>query len=202
MESTGLFKTITKPSEGIFKDKGSRFLSFVYPVTTESQIKEILSSTRKLHHSARHCCYAWRLGPEMNIFRFNDDGEPSGTAGRPMFGQIQSRELTDILVIVVRYFGGILLGTSGLLNAYKQASIDALDKAEVVEKVVKDQIELSFEYNVMKDFMNLVKELQLEIIKQDYNLNCSATILVNRSVSEIVLKRLNKIETLKASIIN
>jgi uncharacterized YigZ family protein len=201
MKNTGIFKTVANPSTGIFKDKGSKFLSFVFPVSTEQEIKEILVKIKKMHHGARHYCYAWLLGPEMENFRINDDGEPSGTAGRPIFGQIQSRDLTNILIIVVRYFGGILLGTSGLLNAYKQATIDALNKSEITEKFIEDLIEVYFDYQVMNEFMSIVKEMQLEIIRSDFNLNCSVTIAVRRSLSENILENLKKIDNLKASII-
>lgn len=199
MKNPGIFKTVANPSTGIFKDKGSKFISFVFPVSTEQEIKDILAKIRKMHHGARHCCYAWRLGFEMEVFRFNDDGEPAGTAGRPIFGQIQSRELTNILIVVVRYFGGILLGTSGLMNAYKQAATDALNKSEIKQKVIEDLIEVSFEYKVMNEFMNLIKEMRLEIIRSDFNLICSATIAVRRSLSEEFLQKLKKIDNLKAS---
>jgi len=197
----GTYKTVGNPCEGIFKDKGSRFIAYVHPVSNEQQIKEIVSKIKKEHHSARHHCYAWRLGPELEDFRLNDDGEPSGTAGRPIFGQIQSRELTNILVVVVRYFGGILLGTSGLANAYKQAASDALNQAVIVEKVVEDLIEVKFEYVAMNEFMHVVKEMQLEQVRSDFNLQCSATIAVRKSLSGTLMEKLKHIEKLQASII-
>ncbi len=201
MKNADIFKTVISPCTGIFQDKGSKFLSFIFPVSTEEEIKDILIKIRKDHHRARHCCFAWRLGPEMERFRYNDDGEPNGTAGRPIFGQIQSKELTNILIVVVRYFGGILLGTSGLINAYKQATVDALNKVKIIEKVVEDLIEVSFDYKVMNEFMSIVKELRLEIIRSDFNLNCLATVAVNRSLSRDVLNKLRRIDNLKASII-
>jgi uncharacterized YigZ family protein len=201
MNNTGTYRTVKNPTTGIFKDKGSKFLSFVFPVTSEEEIKGILVNIKKKHHGARHCCYAWRLGPEMDNYRFNDDGEPSGTAGRPIMGQIQSKELTYILIVVVRYFGGVLLGTGGLSNAYKQSAIHALDQAEIIEKAVEDLIEVSFDYNAMNEFMAVVKEMQLEIRKSDFNTNCSATISVSRSSSQIALGKLRRIDKLKASII-
>jgi uncharacterized YigZ family protein len=197
----GTYKTVGNPCEGIFKDKGSRFMSYVYPVSNEHQIKGIVSKIKKEHHSARHHCFAWRLGPELEDFRLNDDGEPTGTAGRPIFGQIQSRELTNILVVVVRYFGGILLGTSGLANAYKQAALDALNQAVIVEKVVEDLIEVKFEYVAMNEFMHVVKEMQLEQVRSDFNLQCSATIAVRKSLSRTLMEKLKHIEKLQASII-
>lgn len=201
MNSSGIFHTVNNACNGIFKDKGSKFLAYVYPVSNEQEIKEILAKLRKEHHSARHHCYAWRLGPEMIDFRINDDGEPSGTAGRPIFGQIQSRELTNILVVVVRYFGGILLGTSGLINAYKQAAIDVLNNAIIIEKVVTDLIEVNFDYSAMNEFMHIIKEMQLEQVRSDFNLNCSATIAVKKSLSGTVLEKFMHVDNLKASIV-
>ncbi|MDP2112754.1 MAG: YigZ family protein, partial [Bacteroidota bacterium] len=130
MEDT--YKTIEKPSEGLFKDKGSKFISFAFPVNSEDEIKDIVQSIKKEHHSARHHCYAWRLGADHLHFRANDDGEPSSTAGKPILGQIQSFDLTNILIVVVRYFGGTLLGVSGLINAYRSAALDAINQAEIV----------------------------------------------------------------------
>lgn len=201
MEISDTYKTVSNPCNGIFKEKGSRFLAFVYPVSNEQEVKEILLKIRKEHHGARHNCFAWRIGPEMELFRLNDDGEPSGTAGRPIFGQIQLNELTDILIIVVRYFGGILLGTSGLINAYKQAAADALCKAVIIEKVVEDLIEVSFDYSAMNDFMHVIKEMHLEQVHTDFNLNCYATISVRKTLSETVMEKLEQIDKLKASII-
>ena len=195
------FKTVENPCDGIFKDKGSRFIAYIYPVTSEQQIKDIVSKIKKEHHSARHHCYAWRLSPEMDDFRINDDGEPSGTAGRPIFGQIQSRDLTNILIIVVRYFGGILLGTSGLANAYKQAASDAFNRAVIVEKVVEDIIEVKFEYVAMNEFMHIVKEMQLEQVHSDFNLQCSATIAVRKTLSGTLMEKLKHIDKLQASVV-
>jgi uncharacterized YigZ family protein len=133
---TDSYKTIKKESQGYFKDKGSKFLAFAFPVKSEEEIKEILTRLRKEHHSARHHCYAWRLGSEEITFRANDDGEPSSTAGKPILGQLLSFEVTNILIIVVRYFGGTLLGVSGLINAYKNAAADSLNNAEIIEKII------------------------------------------------------------------
>lgn len=201
MNNAGTFKTVVSPCNGIFKEKGSRFISYVFPVSNEQEIREIIAKIKKEHHSARHHCYAWRLGAEMELFRLNDDGEPSGTAGKPIFGQIQSQELTNILIIVVRYFGGILLGTSGLINAYKMATKDALDQAVIAERVVEDLIEVKFDYSAMNDFMHVINELQLEQVQSDFDLNCSATIAVRKSLSETVLNKLKNIDKLSATII-
>jgi len=201
MKNAGTFKTVISPCNAIFKEKGSRFLAYVYPVSNEQEIREIIAKIKKEHHSARHHCYAWRLGAEMENFRLNDDGEPSGTAGKPIFGQIQSQELTNILIVIVRYFGGILLGTSGLINAYKLAAKDALDQAVIAERVVEDLIEVKFDYSAMNDFMHVIKELQLEQVQSDFDLNCSATIAVRKSLSETVLNKLKNIDKLSATII-
>ena len=149
MEDT--YKTIEKPSEGLFKDKGSKFISLAFPVNSEEEIKEIVQSIKKEHHSARHHCYAWRLGADQLHFRANDDGEPSSTAGKPILGQIQSFDLTNILIVVVRYFGGTLLGVSGLINAYRSAALDAINQAEIVEKLVEKWLLVDFDYGAMNE---------------------------------------------------
>lgn len=166
------YQTITRPSEGMFKDKGSRFLSFAYPVKNEDEIKLILAKIRKEHFSARHCCFAWSLGIGNNSFRVNDDGEPSGTAGRPIYGQIQSHRLTNILLVVVRYFGGTLLGVSGLIQAYRKAADNAISNAQVVTKSVEHLMEVHFEFLATNDLMSLIKEEQLEIIDSRLDLEC------------------------------
>jgi len=159
MEDT--YRTISKPSEGIFKDKGSKFISFAFPVISEDEIREIIHSIKKEHHSARHHCYAWRLGHEKLLFRANDDGEPSSTAGKPILGQIQSHDLTNILIVVVRYFGGILLGTNGLINAYRNAATDAVNQAEIVERVVEKELLIEYGYKGMNEVMKVFKDEKL-----------------------------------------
>ena len=201
MEYTDTYKTIGTPSEGLYKEKGSKFIAYAFPVSNEIQIKEITARLKKEHHSARHHCFAWRLGPDQQLFRMNDDGEPSGTAGRPIFGQIQQRELTDILVVVVRYFGGILLGTSGLTNAYKQAASDALTNAATVEKIVETVIEVNFDYMAMNEFMTLLKEFQLEMQESHFDLSCQAKILVRKQLAAIIMEKLGNIDKLRASAI-
>lgn len=201
MEYTDTYKTIGAPAEGLYKEKGSRFIAYAFPVSNEQHIKEITTRIKKEHHSARHHCFAWRIGSDHQLFRVNDDGEPSGTAGRPIFGQIQQHELTDILVVVVRYFGGILLGTSGLINAYKQAASDVLTKAGSVEKIIENTIEVKFEYLAMNDFMTLLKEFQLEMQESHFDLTCQAIILVRKQLTEIVMEKLGKIDLLNASLI-
>lgn len=201
MDYTDTYKTIGMPSEGLYKEKGSKFIAYSFPVTSELQIKEITARLKKEHHSARHHCFAWRLGSDLKLFRVNDDGEPSGTAGRPIFGQIQQHELTDILVVVVRYFGGILLGTSGLTSAYKQAALEAIHNAVIVEKIIETTIEVNFDYLAMNDFMLVLKEFQLEMKESRFDLTCEAKILVRKQLTSAVLEKLEKIDKLNASII-
>ena len=202
MENSDTYKTIVAQSGGLYKEKGSRFIAYAFPVSNEQQIKEIVVKLRKEHHSARHHCYAWRIGSELELFRINDDGEPSGTAGRPILGQIKQNELTDILVVVVRYFGGILLGTSGLTNAYKQAAANVLTNAIIVEKIVESTIEVNFDYLVMNDFMTVLKEFQLEMKESNFDLICKVKILARKQITNIVMEKLGKINNLNASLIN
>ena len=201
MEYTDIYKTIGAPTEGIYKEKGSKFIAYAFPVSNEQQIKEITARLKKEHHSARHHCFAWRLGSDLKLFRVNDDGEPSGTAGRPIFGQIQQHELTDLLVVVVRYFGGILLGTSGLTNAYKHATADVLANAFIVEKVVETAIEVNFDYLAMNDFMMVLKEFQIEMKESHFDLTCKTKILVRKQLIAKVMEKLGKIDKLNTSII-
>ena len=188
------YLTITQPSEGLFKEKGSKFLSFAFPVRTEEEIKNILASIRKEHYSARHCCFAWSLGQDHERYRVNDDGEPSGTAGRPIYGQIVSHNLTNILVVVVRYFGGTLLGVSGLIQAYKLAAADALDHAQIVTQTIEHILDIDFEYAAMNDLMLLIKEEQLEIVNSQFDLQCRITIKVRSSKLLEIESKIEKIE--------
>lgn len=185
MEDT--FKTILKPSEGLFKDKGSKFISFAFPVDSEDEIRTIVQQIRKEHHSARHHCYAWRLGYEKLHFRANDDGEPSSTAGKPILGQIQSFDLTNILIVVVRYFGGTLLGVSGLINAYRNAASEAILQAKIIEKLVEKQVLIEFDYLVLNEVMKLFKDEKLIQNEPVFDLRCQIK-------SPIRLKDLNRIE--------
>lgn len=187
------YKTITTPAEGIYKEKGSKFLAFAIPVTTVDEVKEVVKNYRKEYYDARHVCYAYMLGAERKDFRANDDGEPSGTAGRPILGQINSRELTNVLVIVVRYFGGILLGTGGLVVAYKEATADALDQAEVIEKTVDETISINFDYILMNDVMRIIKDTNAQILHQTFDNNCSMLLNIRKQDSELVMSKLKKI---------
>ena len=187
------YKTINYTSEGIYKEKGSKFLSFAIPVTNIDEIKQILEKYRKDYYDARHVCYAYMLGDEHDIYRANDDGEPSGTAGRPILGQINSFELTNILVIVIRYFGGILLGTGGLITAYKEAAADAIKRAEIIEKTVKSEIIIRFEYPLLNDVMRIIKELDAQIITQQFETECLIKVSVSRQFAGVLRTRLENI---------
>ncbi|WP_432713978.1 IMPACT family protein [Pedobacter sp.] len=193
--------TIENEAEGIFRDKGSKFIALAYPITNESQVKPIIAKLRAAHPKARHFCWALRLTPDRSIFRLNDDGEPSGTAGRPILNTILSHELTNILVVVVRYFGGTLLGVPGLINAYKSATIDALHQAKRIEKSVNDCYQISFDYLSMNDVMKTIKEEDLVIHAQNFDTNCVIEIEIRQSKLNHVLARLESIDTLKTKYI-
>lgn len=188
------YLTISKPSEGIFRDRGSKFIGLAYPVTSEAEIKEHLNKLRKEHFGANHHCYAYRLGADKSAYRSNDDGEPANSAGKPILGQIQSKDLTNILVVVVRYFGGTLLGVSGLINAYRTAAAEALASAEIIEKQVQDVYQVKFEYPVMNDVMKIVKDEELGVLAQDFALSCALTFTSRQSQSDRVLALFRKIE--------
>jgi uncharacterized YigZ family protein len=195
MEDT--YKTISRPAEGLFKDKGSKFLSFAYPVSSEEEVREIILTLKKEHHSARHHCYAWRLGQDKLNFRANDDGEPSSTAGKPILGQIQSHNLTNILIVVVRYFGGTLLGVSGLINAYKNAALDAINQAKVIEKIIEQNLLIEFGYGVMNDVMKVFKEEKLPQIESVFDLECKISTQIRLSSLNRITDSLQQIEGLK-----
>lgn len=189
-----LYKTISSESRGQFKDRGSRFIAMAIPVKTEEEIKEKLASLRKEYHDARHHCFAWRLEPEMIRYRYNDDGEPSGSAGRPIFGQIQSWELTNILIVVIRYFGGTLLGVGGLINAYRSASSEALAKATIIEKKVEEKLKVNFPYDAMNAVMSIVKKYDLKLEEQHFDLDCSLTLSVWKRRIDEVYDHFGKVE--------
>ncbi len=178
------YRTISTASEGHFKDKGSKFIAYAFPVKTEEESKEILVQLKKEHHSARHHCYAWRIGTEDPAFRANDDGEPSSTAGKPILGQLLSFDVTNILLVVVRYFGGTLLGTSGLINAYKTAAADALNNAEIVTKIVEEHFLLKFHYPRMNDVMQTIKQENLNVVRTQFELDCRLEFSVRKSEAE------------------
>lgn len=187
------YLTIQSQSNGIYKEKGSKFLSFALPVKHIDEVKQHLAAFKKEYYDARHICYAYMLGAEREEFRANDDGEPSGTAGKPILGQINSRGLTNVLVIVVRYFGGILLGTGGLITAYKEAASDALEQAEIVELTVECILEVFFEYPVMDVVMNAIKQHQAQINTQEFNENCFIRLIVPVANKIILFDKLEKV---------
>lgn len=197
MEIIDLYKTIERPTEGVYKVKGSKFLAFAYPITTENEVKPLVQELKTTYYDARHHCYAWQLGIDGNLFRANDDGEPSGTAGKPILGQIRSHELTNILIVVVRYFGGIKLGTSGLIHAYKEAAADAILNAKIVKKTEDAYYDVQFAYDAMNDVMRVIKEEEPQIINQQFDLNCSMTLAKRCSQSSAMASRLGKIDTVR-----
>ena len=189
------YKTILSRSESIYTEKRSKFIAIALPVRTLSEVKDYLEEYQKKYYDARHVCYAYMLGAERNEFRANDNGEPSGTAGKPILGQINSKELTDVLVIVVRYFGGIKLGTSGLIVAYRTAAAQALEEAEVIEKTVDEEVTVIFEYPFMNDVMRIVKEEEPEILEQTYDMDCLMRLRIRKSMMGKLRARLEKVET-------
>ena len=192
-----VYRTIAAPAEGIYTEKRSKFIAIALPVRTVDEVKALLEEYQKKYYDARHVCYAYMLGPQRKDFRANDNGEPSGTAGKPILGQINSNELTDILIIVVRYFGGIKLGTSGLIVAYKAAASEALAAAEVVEKTVDECIRFWFEYPFMNDVRRVCKEEGPEIVEQGYDMDCRMTLRIRSSLMPRLQARLEKVETLR-----
>jgi uncharacterized YigZ family protein len=195
MVNDDTYKTITEISESIYTEKRSKFIAIALPVRTIEEIKVYLEQYQKKYYDARHVCYAYMLGHERKDFRANDNGEPSGTAGKPILGQINSNELTDILIIVVRYFGGIKLGTSGLIVAYKAAAAEAIAAATIIEKTVDEDITVSFEYPFMNDIMRVVKEEEPEILSQTYDMDCVMTLRIRKSAMPKMRARLEKVET-------
>lgn len=189
------YKTIIGVAEGIYTEKRSKFIAIAIPVHTVEEIKQHLDIYQKKYYDARHVCYAYMLGHEKKDFRANDNGEPSGTAGKPILGQINSNGLTDILIVVVRYFGGIKLGTSGLIVAYKAAAAEAIANATIIEKTVDDEIAVAFEYPFMNDVMRIVKEEEPEILEQSYDMDCLMKLRIRRSMMGKLRARLEKVET-------
>lgn len=177
-----IYKTLAAPgSETLFKDKGSKFLGYAYPIASEEQAKQIISELKKTHHSARHWCYAWKLGVDPVRYRANDDGEPGNSAGQPIFGQILAADVTDVLVVVVRYFGGVKLGVGGLIRAYKTAAQYALEASTIVSKVITEELTLIFDYEHMDKIMRIVKQKKLTIRSQEMNEKCTTILSVNKS---------------------
>ena len=191
------FYTLGGEAEALYKDKGSKFLAYGYPVTCEEEIKGRLDALRKRYYDATHHCYAWRLGPKGESFRANDDGEPSSTAGRPILGQMLSRAVTDVLIVVVRYFGGTKLGVPGLIEAYKRSAALVLENAEIEQRTVDVQTTIRFSYLAMNDVMRIVKEEEPEMLEQSYDMDCRMTLRIRKSAMPKLRARLEKVETLR-----
>lgn len=189
-EMKDTYNTITRPSEEVlFKDKNSKFFGYALPVSTEEEIKEQLEEIKKKHHSARHWCYAWQLGKEENHFRANDDGEPSNSAGMPIYGQIQSFDVTNVLIVVVRYFGGVKLGVGGLINAYKTTAQMALEASKIVKRTIDFKYEISFDYPEMNKVMRIIKENNLKMLDQKLGLDCKIYISVRKKEAENIFEK-------------
>ncbi|WP_347840858.1 YigZ family protein [uncultured Draconibacterium sp.] len=197
-----IYKTIEKESTGYFKDKGSKFYAYAFPLTNEDAVKDIITALKKEHHSARHHCYAWRLGTETIRTRANDDGEPSSTAGKPILGQLQSHEITNILVVVVRYFGGTLLGVSGLINAYRNATIEALNNAEIITKLIEIAFELKFEYSMLNTVMNKLKTENFDIETTDFQESCRLVFKARKSEGNKAFDIFNELYGVKITRLN
>ena len=187
------YKTITKPAEGSYSEKRSKFLAYAFPVQNEEEVKQRLAEIQKKHWDARHHCYAYILGPHKDAYRLNDNGEPSGTAGRPIYGQLLSKDLTNTLVIVVRYFGGIKLGVSGLQNAYKVAAREALDAAVIEERTIQETFSVTFEYVKMNDIMQILKDPEVQVLDRQSYLQCIYTISVRQRDADRITTALRKV---------
>lgn len=189
--------TIEDLAEGIFRDKGSKFVAYAYPLKDEIKLKDIIVKLKSLHPKARHHCWAYRLSPDRTVFRVNDDGEPSGTAGRPILNALLSKDVTNILVVVVRYFGGTLLGVPGLINAYKTATQDALANALIVEKTVNDVYQINFKYLVMNDVMRIIKDENITILDQQFDNACKMTVEMRKLQVNAFVQKMEKVEGAK-----
>ena len=190
------YRTIAEPAEGVFRDRGSKFLGYAYPIKSEQEIKELIAHLRAEHSKARHFCWAFRLTPDRSVFRLNDDGEPSGTAGRPILNSLLSTDLTNILIVVVRYFGGTLLGVPGLINAYKSAAQDAIDASKIIEKTINDRYSLQFDYLRLNEVMKIVKDENLDISDQLFDNDCSMSVSIRKAQLNQVIHKLEKVEGL------
>jgi uncharacterized YigZ family protein len=193
------YKTIEKRSEGLFKDKGSKFIAHAIPCSTEEEVKTQLELLRKEYYDARHHCYAYILGFDKSAFRMNDDGEPSGTAGKPIHGQLLSHDLTNILVVVIRYFGGTKLGVRGLINAYKFATLDAIQNNEIITKIINEEYKLTFDYVDMNDVMRIMKEENLDQVGQDFQMTCTLNFTVRKQNADRVVQRFKDLRKLEVS---
>jgi uncharacterized YigZ family protein len=191
------YKTINQVSEGIFRDKGSKFIGYAYPIKSEADVKPIIAKLRNEHAKARHFCWAIRLTPDRSVFKLNDDGEPSGSAGRPILNTLLSADITNVLVVVVRYFGGTLLGVPGLINAYKSATVEAINNNEIITKTVNDVYQINFDYLAMNAVMRVIKDEQLDLLTQQFDTNCSISFEVRKANLNQVLGKLEKIDDIE-----
>ena len=182
----------TNTSEGLYKEKGSKFIGYAFPVFSEEDVKERLEEVRKKEYAARHHCYAYTLHPDKSAWRANDDGEPANTAGKPILGQIQSKDLTNILIVVVRYFGGVKLGVGGLITAYRAAAADALENISIEKRFVKEIYEVAFQYPQMNEVMRLVKDKSLEVVNQDFQIDCKLIFAIRKSQADAVVAAFKK----------
>jgi uncharacterized YigZ family protein len=191
------YLTIEAKSEGIFRDRGSKFLGFAYPVLSDQDIKNIVAELKKEHPKANHHCWAMRWGTDRSVFKLNDDGEPSGTAGRPILNTLLSKNITNVAVVVVRYFGGTLLGVPGLINAYKSATESALAEVKIIEKTVNDVYTIAFDYLQMNEVMRIVKDDNLQLLKQQFDNNCSIKVSIRKMQVNHVIAKLQKLTSVK-----
>lgn len=194
------YKTLTAPAEGLYSEKKSKFIALAIPVKTEEEVKEKLASIRKQYHDARHHCYAYILGPDKSAYRMNDDGEPSGTAGRPIYGQLLSFDVTNVLVVVVRYFGGIKLGVSGLLNAYKVAAKAALENSHIVEKTIEEIYKVNFDFSEMNAVMQILKDPEIKIIEQSFDIQNVIRFSIRQREADRFLSALQKLKNVKVGL--
>ena len=203
MTGEDVYRTIRTEAQGeVFKDKGSKFFGFTYPVLKEDEIKGIIQSLKEIHPKARHWCYAWRLGAQDTTYRYNDDGEPSNSAGNPIYGQILSENLTNILIVVVRYFGGTKLGVGGLINAYRTSARKALDESEIIVKTIDTKIVIQFEYSKLNSVMRMIKEKNVKILHQDLQMTCQVQISVRNNKVEEILDYLKDIRIVKITVVD
>lgn len=197
MEVNDLYRTVEQPAEGIFRDKGSKFIAYIYPFSAEAEIKPILQRLKAEHPKARHHCWAYRLGMDTGNYRINDDGEPAGTAGRPILNSLLSAELTNVFVVVVRYFGGTLLGVPGLINAYKSATIDVIANSKIVEKTENTVFSVRCDYLQLNQVMRIIKETALVVKSQSFDLECSFLLEVRKATADILLAKLSQVERIQ-----
>ena len=198
MQAKFSYKTLNRPSvESLYKEKGSKFFGYAFPVESQDDIDECLTAIKKKHAKARHWCYAWQLGVDEVKYRFQDDGEPANSAGKPIYGQIQSFDLTDVLIVVVRYFGGVKLGVGGLIHAYREAAKEAVETSNIVEKQMQVTFELKFEYPHLNKVMRIIKEMNLEIVSQKMELDCSFLLRVPKISSNQVKKRIEDLRVVE-----